>query len=179
MGEVISLRWDDINFERKIVNVTKTFARYKSPSVSNITHDQSPKSQTSARQIPLCDDAINLLKEQKNSEYTSDTFVFLSVRKVPFQSEVLSVSLKRLIKKYNEKEAATAIKEERVPELLPMMTIHALRHTFATRCFEQGIPPKTVQCYLGHSTLKLTMDLYTHVSDEKMFDEIEKINGLL
>lgn len=52
---------------------------------------------------------------------------------------------------------------------------HTLRHTFATRCFEAGIQPKTVQKYLGHATLQMTMDLYTHVSEDVQLRGIEKI----
>ncbi|MCI9198183.1 MAG: tyrosine-type recombinase/integrase, partial [Lachnospiraceae bacterium] len=40
---------------------------------------------------------------------------------------------------------------------------HIFRHTFATRCFENGVDAKVVQSYLGHASLKMTMDLYTHV----------------
>lgn len=41
---------------------------------------------------------------------------------------------------------------------------HALRHTFATRCFEAETAPKTVQKYLGHSSVAITLDIYTHVT---------------
>ena len=54
--------------------------------------------------------------------------------------------------------------------------MHALRHTFATRCIENGIQPKTLQKILGHSTLTVTMDLYVHVTDDHIFEEIEKMN---
>ena len=53
--------------------------------------------------------------------------------------------------------------------------VHTFRHTFATRCLEAGIQPKVVQSYLGHATLKMTMDLYTHVTDEKATEDIERI----
>ncbi len=52
---------------------------------------------------------------------------------------------------------------------------HTFRHTFATRCFEAGIDPKVVQTYLGHASLKMTMDLYTHVTEDKSMLDIEKI----
>lgn len=44
--------------------------------------------------------------------------------------------------------------------------IHSLRHTFATRCQERGIAPKTVQKWLGHSTSKITMEIYTHINSD-------------
>ena len=52
---------------------------------------------------------------------------------------------------------------------------HIFRHTFATRCFENGVDAKVVQSYLGHASLKMTMDLYTHVTDERFMTDIEKI----
>ena len=52
---------------------------------------------------------------------------------------------------------------------------HTFRHTFATRCFESGIDPKVVQSYLGHSSVSMTLDLYTHVTEEKSSSDIEKI----
>ena len=56
-----------------------------------------------------------------------------------------------------------------------MFSGHTLRHTFATRCFEAGVQAKVVQSYLGHATLKMTMDLYTHVTEERAAADIERI----
>ena len=56
---------------------------------------------------------------------------------------------------------------------------HCFRHTFATRCFEAGIQPKTVQKYLGHATLQMTMDLYTHVLENHLSDEMDKLEDRL
>ena len=52
---------------------------------------------------------------------------------------------------------------------------HRFRHTFATRLFDAGVEPKVVQEYLGHATLKMTMDLYTHVTEDRAKTDIEKI----
>ena len=53
--------------------------------------------------------------------------------------------------------------------------MHVLRHTFATRALERGIPPKVVQSYLGHSTIDVTMNIYTHVTAELEREEIRKL----
>lgn len=55
-------------------------------------------------------------------------------------------------------------------------TVHSLRHTFATRCIEKGVQPKTLQKMLGHSTIQVTMDLYVHVTDEYLENEVKKMN---
>ena len=54
--------------------------------------------------------------------------------------------------------------------------MHALRHTFATRCIENGMNPKALQKILGHSTLAVTMDIYVHVTDDQRHLEMEKMN---
>ncbi len=53
--------------------------------------------------------------------------------------------------------------------------MHALRHTFATRCIESGMQPKVLQKIMGHSTLSVTMDLYVHVSEDMGHSEIAKL----
>lgn len=52
---------------------------------------------------------------------------------------------------------------------------HTFRHTFATRAIEKGMNPKVLQQIMGHSTLQMTMDLYCHVFDEIVFDEMKKM----
>lgn len=64
-------------------------------------------------------------------------------------------------------------------EKIEYFSPHCFRHTFATRCFEAGIKPKTVQQYLGHATLQMTMDLYTHVLKEHSQEEMAKLEKVL
>ena len=58
-------------------------------------------------------------------------------------------------------------------------SIHSLRHTFATRCIEGGMRPKTLQKILGHSTLAITMDRYVHVVEDEQQKEMENIQSYL
>jgi site-specific recombinase XerD len=53
---------------------------------------------------------------------------------------------------------------------------HAFRHTFATRAIENGMNPKTLQKILGHSTLQMTLDLYCHVTEDTLFEEMKKMD---
>ena len=64
-------------------------------------------------------------------------------------------------------------------EKIEYFSPHCFRHTFATRCFEAGVKPKTVQQYLGHATLQMTMDLYTHVLKEHSQEEMTKLEKVL
>lgn len=58
------------------------------------------------------------------------------------------------------------------------ITPHTLRHSFATRCIEQGVPPQVLKTILGHSKLSMTMDLYSHVLPDTKAEELKKIVGL-
>lgn len=51
------------------------------------------------------------------------------------------------------------------------------RHTFATRCFESGIEPKVVQALMGHSNISTTLNIYTHVLEEKRMQEVAKFGN--
>lgn len=59
------------------------------------------------------------------------------------------------------------------------LTPHGLRHTFATNCIENGMEPKTLQKILGHNSLQMTMDLYCHVRESTLTDEMERIANFI
>lgn len=60
-------------------------------------------------------------------------------------------------------------------EKFERFTPHCLRHTFATNCIAKGMRPKTLQKLLGHNSLQMTMDLYCHVLDETLKEEMSII----
>ena len=88
---------------------------------------------------------------------TSDR-VFLQSNLKP----IMQVTIKQLFKKLKRKTE--------IPRLHP----HLLRHTFATRCFEKKMEPKVVQRLMGHSSISITLNIYTHVLDNIMEEEIKK-----
>jgi len=52
--------------------------------------------------------------------------------------------------------------------------MHALRHTYATRAIERGMPPKVLQKLLGHASIKTTMDKCVHVTDDSLFQAVRQ-----
>lgn len=74
----------------------------------------------------------------------------------------------------NYEESVNAVFENRTPIEFEKVHPHALRHTFCSRCFEKGITPKVVQQLMGHAHYSTTIDIYTHVSEEMMGNELEK-----
>lgn len=59
----------------------------------------------------------------------------------------------------------------------PYFTLHSTRHTFATRCIENGMDPQVLKTILGHATLSMTMDLYSHVLPDTKAEQMEKGSG--
>ena len=56
---------------------------------------------------------------------------------------------------------------------------HSLRHTYATRLFEAGVHPKTVQKLMGHSDITTTLNIYTHVDEDVKFRAVDTLNEVL
>ena len=76
-------------------------------------------------------------------------------------------------------EASDSLRQKKINFFVLYLTHpHAFRHTFATRCFEAGIDAKVVQGFLGHYSIAITLDLYTHVTDNKAKSEMEKLQNL-
>ena len=62
---------------------------------------------------------------------------------------------------------------------IPRFSMHVLRHTFATRCIEDGMKPKTLQKILGHSNIGITMNLYVHITEDEKHREIDLVADAL
>ena len=82
--------------------------------------------------------------------------------------------IKKALKRMREKEGVLAVQENREPREIRDFHPHSLRHTFATRCFEKKMEPKVVQRLMGHSSISITLNIYTHVLDNIMEEEIKK-----
>ena len=108
---------------------------------------------------------LNTSTVQKYKDTNFTNLVFPSKKNQPFHDMVILESIHNVIAKM----AADGVYVEKFGP-------HTFRHTFATRCIESGIQPKTLQKYLGHATLQMTMDLYVHVTEDFKREEIKKLN---
>ncbi len=190
IGELSGLRWSDIRFEEKTLTVERTYIYLhdvKNHQMKDEFH--SPKTKNSCRTIRLLDSTIELLKNHRIKQEKEKTrmaeqwcpvpdgedLVFTTKTGGPVRGLNVTETLNNYVKKINKKEELLAAKEHREPVIFERITPHTLRHTFATRAFESGIPPKVVQQILGHSSLEMTMDLYTHVTEDVQSKEIQKL----
>ena len=173
-GELCGLHWTDIDFKEKVIKIGRTLQRLKSlddssPNKTEIVID-SPKTQKSRRDIPLSDnimkDLLNFKKAQTEEKllwgcgYRDMGFIFAQDVGWYTEPRTMQDMFKRVIGCAGIDDAP----------------FHALRHTFATRALEEGIAAKVVSDILGHSTVAITLDLYSHVLLETKRDAINRIS---
>lgn len=186
IGELAGLKWSDIDWDKGVINVRRTlvYQKYESDTKKEF-HIEQPKTNTSIRSIPISRQCELALKRQymqkivvagkapkcKTPKEEFKDFLFTTKFNTPINSQLACDAIKRIIDEVN-------LTRDTLDEM-EAFSSHCFRHTFATRCFESGIQAKTVQAYLGHATLQMTMDLYTSVMPKHLKSEMEKVSNLL
>ena len=176
IGEILGLKWSDIDFKNNELHVNRSLQKaaiYEDDKIVRYeVQETTPKTKNSLRTIPVPQNIIKkliALKKEQNElilllqeEYDNKNYVFCNKLGKPIEDKRPGRNLKTIL---------TSISIEPIK-------FHALRHTYATRLFEAGIPPKTVQHLMGHSDIETTMNIYTHVMKEQKLEAIEKINNI-
>lgn len=164
-GEALALKWSDIDFENKKITVNKTAARIKEKQ--NL---QTPKTKNSKRVISIDPTTLSILKSWKKDQIKiyfkngkhfegDDNFIFTNERADWVHIHNFIPYFKRFITDHK----------------LKPITPHGLRHTHASLLFSAGVEPKNISDRLGHSTVQITLDLYTHITEEQRADTVEKL----
>ena len=164
-GEALALKWSDIDFENKKITVNKTAARIKEKQTL-----QTPKTKNSKRVISIDPATLSILKSWKKDQikiyfkngkhFEGDkNFIFTNQRGEWVHIHNFIRYFKRFIADHK----------------LKPITPHGLRHTHASLLFSAGVEPKNISDRLGHSTVQITLDLYTHITEEQRTDTVEKL----
>ncbi len=167
VGEVCGLRWEDVDFREQLITVrqqVQASSYRRDKKMIGVPIIITPKSKTSVRDIPLTERALQILKAQRAAkhdivipEYSG--YVFRNSTGGLHTTSTLNKALKKIAKKTG----------------LPPISMHVLRHTFATRCAEANMKPKVLQMILGHSDISITMNVYTHVVKGEEQKEINRV----
>ena len=166
-GELIGLKWSDIDWEKRVIHIQRSMEYRYSVGEWRIGE---PKSKSGYRDVPLTEEAVAILKRQKeklreikviNMQFKEH--VFLCRKGEPTKNSAYDTTLFKLCDKAG----------------IRRFSMHVLRHTMATRCIEGGMRPKTLQVILGHANVGITMNLYVDVTEEEKFKEVEKIESAL
>ncbi len=153
-GEALALRWQDVDEARAKASINATLARVDGRLIR-----QDPKTRTSIRRIDLTDDALDALDraralqaadEDSSSAWRDLGYVFTTASGEPIDPRNALRSFSRI------REAAGIDDGD----------IHSLRHSFATYLLLAGTPVEVVSKHLGHARTSITMDVYSHVTEE-------------
>ncbi len=142
-GELLGLKWEDIDLERGTIQVRRQIARIDGKVV------EAPlKTKNSYRSVSIGQDAVEILKEQRRK--TNSEYVFPSPTGGPISPDSVLHMLHRVLKW----------------EGLPKIRFHDMRHTFATVALQNGVDIKTVSGMPGHYSAGFTLDTYAHVTTQ-------------
>ena len=150
VGELKGLMWSDLTDTKLTVNRNMV---YVDSEIGEIIHE--PKTEAGHRIIPLTMKAREIIKECKHQPVVGQ-YVFTNEVGETLSRSDINDCLRSICKKLG----------------MDTISIHGLRHSFATRCIERGMIPKTLQKILGHSSLNITMDLYVHITDDILEKEM-------
>ncbi len=164
IGEVCALRWENVSLTERTVKVKSTMQRLRDFDDNRVRKTKvvisEPKSDTSARVIPLTDYAVKLCKAQWCGEpaafvLTGETDRYIEPRTMQYR-----------LGKYTKVCG------------LEDVHFHTLRHTFATRCIEVDFEIKSLSEILGHSSPRITLERYVHSSMELKRDNMNKLAAI-
>ena len=150
-GEILALKWKDIDFNKNYIYVTKSVAHNGNKPVI-----KTPKTEAGNRIVPLLTPLRNELLKRNGKP---DEYIISDDGKSPLTN-------RRFITLYDNYRKATGI----------TATAHQLRHSFATIAFEADLDPKSVQEILGHKQLSTTMDIYTQFREKKLSAAADLLN---
>jgi len=172
IGELLALRWADVDFEKTYLHVNSTLNLTTDPDDPESKWHLSfgtPKTRSSIRTIPLISSAIKLLQRIRGKQaeirlrlgagYEDNDLVFSTGLGKPLNPRNMQRTFQRICRKAD----------------LQGFTPHSLRHTFATLGYAQGIDLKVLQEILGHANINETANTYTHVGIDTIRQEMKKV----
>ncbi len=170
-GEALGLRWKDLNWERGTAHVVQTVAPDKTNRGAPIIQNRT-KTRAASRSVKLTGETLALLKDHRKSqterrlaasEWHDFDLIVCTSKGTPINPNNVSRSFEVLVKRAS----------------LRRIRVHDLRHTHATLLLKQGMPAKVVSERLGHASIAITLDTYSHVLPDMQDAAAEAISSIL
>ncbi|MCI8989813.1 MAG: site-specific integrase [Lawsonibacter sp.] len=165
--EICGLKWECIDYQRQLLFIREARTAFGATIVQKET-----KTRSSVRTLFLSEDMLRLLQTEQTRQkelyrsgqlQTPSEFVVLDHKGLPYSPNALSLAFTRFVKKNG----------------LPRVTLHGLRHSFATVASFQGVPLFDIGKALGHSTPATTGRIYTHLVDHTHEETLMKVSDAL
>ena len=173
-GECIPLQWKDVDLSKHTIRVNKKAILHHDFSHHSAKQEVQDfcKTKSSKRSVAITAGLTAILAEHKEEmkkraaalglEWSEDSLVFWNTRNKIVQYGNLKESLNKIYRKVGIENA----------------TMHTLRHTYATRCFEAGVDIKAISEQLGHANVKTTYNIYVHLLEDTKVKEIDKLSEI-
>lgn len=173
-GECIPLQWKDVDLRKRTIRVNKKAILHHDFSQHSAKQEVQDfcKTKSSKRTVAITAGLATILAEHKEEmkkrvaalglEWSEDSLVFWNTRNKIVQYGNLKESLNKIYRKAGIENA----------------TMHTLRHTYATRCFEAGVDIKAISEQLGHANVKTTYNIYVHLLEDTKVKEIDKLSEI-
>lgn len=170
-GELLALRWKDVDLEEGTITINRNLVRTKEGLIF-----QEPKTELSRRTINIKEDIIKELKTNKAKQaemklklgkaYQDNNLVFCNEDGKSMDPRSFAKHFERMIERLQKKGFSR-------------ITLHGLRHTFATLSIQEGVDLRTIQETLGHYDPSFTMRTYSHVTNKMRREASSKIGNLI
>ena len=169
-GEIAALRWEDVDLERATMAVVRnrvSAGRGKAVSV------HQPKTRGGRRNVALDATSIEVLRLHRTAQreerlrlgpaWMDSGYVFCGIDGAALHPDTITGTFRTIVTDLD----------------LPRIRLHDLRHTSATLALKAGVHPKVVSERLGHATVGITLDLYSHVLDSMQAEAAEQIGDVI
>ena len=187
IGECIGLRWEDVDFEKRIISVNHTLVYRPDENGKSMKHISTPKTISGRRTIPMIDEVYEAFLDeyelQKCIGFSSEeiegysNFIFVTATGTAYLPNAINRAIESARNAYNTEEIEKAEKEDREPLIIPHFSAHHLRHTFCTRLCENESNLKVIQSIMGHADITTTMDVYAEATQEKKQEIVANLRG--
>ncbi|ERI92151.1 site-specific recombinase, phage integrase family [Clostridiales bacterium oral taxon 876 str. F0540] len=171
-GELCGLKWENVDLDEGVI-----YVKNQLQTIENVKQIVPLKTAGSKRKVILLDYTISILKDYKEQQeenkkiyadkYDEENFVLFHVDRTPFDPDYISRNFARWMHPIS--------KELNIPKI----RFHDLRHTHATLLLKVGANIKAVSERLGHTSVAMTLNTYSHLLPDMQKDAVRKLGSLL